>query len=111
MALPYSMGSSGRIEALTEYLKDEATLTGFDIEIESLRISLENGNIVIESKKLDLSKESLNLRIENWLMYHNILDVILAMELAKQYSLILSIRLLNVLMYIIAWCIYLDLIC
>jgi len=36
MAMPYSMGSSGRLDALMEYLIDESNLNGFDISIESL---------------------------------------------------------------------------
>jgi len=36
MALPYSMGSSGRVDALTKYFIDEANLNGYDIDIKTL---------------------------------------------------------------------------
>jgi hypothetical protein len=91
-------------------VKHYCTARKEELETESLIVKEENGNFVIESRELDLNKESLNLRIEKWLLYHNILDVILALELAKQYWLILALRLVNVLMYIIAWYVYLGLI-
>jgi|ERR1700677_44343 len=91
-------------------VKHYCTARKEELETESLIVSLENGNLVIENKELGLNKESLNLRIEKWLLYHNILDVILALELAKQYWLILALRLVNVLMYIVAWYVYLSLI-
>lgn len=90
-------------------VKHHCTANKEKLETESLIVSLENGNIVIESKDLGLSKESLSLRIENWLLYHNVLDVILAIELAKQYWLILCLRLVNVIMYIVAWMVYISL--
>jgi hypothetical protein len=36
MALPYSMGSSGRINAWNTYFRDEANLNGFDIDLSNL---------------------------------------------------------------------------
>jgi hypothetical protein len=64
-------------------VKHYCTARKEELETESLIVKEENGNLVIESRELDLNKESLNLRIEKWLLYHN--------------------------MYIIAWYVYLGL--
>jgi hypothetical protein len=79
-----------------------------ELENESLIPTYEHSDLVMYAKDTSLDNEEFNDKVEAWLLYHNILDVILAIELAKQHWLILFIRFMTVLMYIVAWCVYLH---
>jgi hypothetical protein len=91
-------------------VKHHCTVKKEELETESLIVNLESDNPVIGSRVIGIRQEEFNAHIESWLLYHNILDVILALELAKQYWLIIGVRIINVIMYIIAWCWYISLI-
>ena len=78
-----------------------------ELEDKSLIPTYENKELVMYTKDTSLDNEGFSLKVEAWLLYHNLLDVILAIELVKQYWFILGLRLINVIMFITAWCSYL----
>jgi hypothetical protein len=89
-------------------VKQYCTSLKEELEHESLTPTYENNELVMYSKNTRLDNNEFSLKVEAWLLYHNLLDVILAIQLAKLHWLILGLRLINVIMYIVAWCTYLS---
>jgi hypothetical protein len=56
-----------------------------ELETESLLVTYEDNQFVMENRLKSKSNEEFQGNIEAWLLYYNILDVIGAIELAKQH--------------------------